>query len=252
MFDEFSIGPITIHMYGVMFALGFISALKICEVRAKKKNLSDDIVWGLFIGAIVGGLLGARLLYYIVEFKAIMKDISILWNFTNGYVVYGGIIGGVLVDYLYCRYKKVNFMKYFDLVMPSVAFAQGLGRIGCFLAGCCYGRETTSFIGITYTTSKIAPNGVKLIPTQLISSAGDFLFAFLLILYDNKCKEKKDGSVAYAYFALYSIGRFVIEFFRNDYRGSIGFLSTSQIISMGIFIIGAGLFVKSRFVKKEA
>lgn len=78
-------------------------------------------------------MLGTRILYYIVEIPEIMKDPSILWDFKNGYVVYGGIIGGILASYIYCRTKKQAFMPYFDLVMPAVSFAQGFGRFGCFL-----------------------------------------------------------------------------------------------------------------------
>ena len=142
-------------------------------------------------------------------------------------------------------------MEYFDLVMPAVALAQGFGRIGCTFAGCCYGKTTDLPIGITYHTSLIAPNGVKLIPTQIISSAGDFFFAFLLIMYARK--KRKDGKVAAMYMFLYSIGRFVIEFFRNDYRGSVGILSTSQIISIFIFVGGLILYFaaeKGKFEKK--
>lgn len=212
MLNEIQIGPVTIHMYGLMMGLGFISAYFLSDYRAKKKGLNQDIVFGILWCAIIGGLLGARLLYYIVEIPSIISDPSILWDFGFGYVVYGGILGGALSSYLYCKKKNAHFMEYFDLVMPAVAMAQGFGRIGCTFAGCCYGRPTNAPIGITYHTSNIAPLGVKLIPTQPISSAGDFLFAFILIMYARK--KRKDGKVAAMYMFLYSIGRFVIEFFR--------------------------------------
>ena len=103
-------------------------------------------------------------------------------------------------------------MPYFDLVMPAVSFAQGFGRFGCFFAGCCYGRETDSWFSITFTHSDFAPNGVKLLPTQLMSSAGDFLICGLLLLYAGR--KPKEGQVAAGYMVLYGIGRFIIEFFR--------------------------------------
>ena len=109
-------------------------------------------------------------------------------GFQNGYVVYGGIIGGIVTSYVYCRIKKENFISYFDLVMPAVSMAQGFGRIGCFCAG-CYGRETHAWYGITFTHSDFAPNGVSLIPTQLISSAGDFLICGVLLWYASKKPE---------------------------------------------------------------
>lgn len=243
MLNEIQIGPVVIHLYGLMMGLGFISAYCVTDYRAKKKGLNTDIIFGILWCAVIGGMLGARLLYYIVELPSIIKDVSILWDFDTGYVVYGGIIGGVLVSYIYCRIKKVHFMEYFDLVMPAVALAQGFGRIGCFFAGCCYGRETDLPFGIVFHNSDIAPNGVKLIPTQLISSAGNFIFAIFLMIYARK--KRQDGKVAAMYLFLYSVGRFIIEFFRDDYRGSVGFLSTSQLISIFIFALGMVLYILS-------
>lgn len=241
MFNEFKIGPVTFHMYGLMIAVGFMSALILTLKRGKKRGFDEDIIWGIFYCAVIGGLVGTRLLYYIVEIPNILKDPSILWNFKNGYVVYGGIIGGILTSFIYCKYKKAAFLSYFDLVMPAVSFAQGFGRLGCFFAGCCYGRETDAWYGITFHNSRFAPNDVKLIPTQLISSGGDFVICGLLLLY--AAKKPQTGRVASMYLLLYGVGRFAVEFLRNDYRGSIGPLSTSQLISIGIVALGALLYV---------
>ena len=243
MLSEIQIGPLTIHLYGLMMGIGFISAYLVTDYRGKKKGYHSDIILGILWCSVLGGMIGARLLYYIVELPSIIQNPSILWDFGYGYVVYGGIIGGVLASYVYCKMKKVHFMSYFDLVMPAVSLAQGFGRIGCLFAGCCYGRETDLPIGIVFHNSDIAPNGIKLLPTQVISSAGDFLFAFLLMAYAKK--KPKTGKVASMYLFLYSTGRFIIEFFRNDYRGSIGFLSTSQLISIFIFVLGLILFLLS-------
>ncbi len=241
MFNDIHIGPITFHMYGLMIAIGFVSALFVAIHRGKKKGLDEDIFYGIFYCAIIGGALGCRLLYYIVEIPHIIQDVSILWNFKVGYVVYGGIIGGIVASFIYCRFKKADFMEYFDMVMPEVSMAQGFGRIGCFFAGCCYGCQTDAWYGITFKNSSIAPNGVSLIPTQLISSAGDFIFAALLMLYASRSPKK--GRVAAAYMILYGIGRFLIEFLRDDYRGSVGILSTSQFISLGIIAAGILMYV---------
>lgn len=237
MFNDLNIGPITIHMYGLMIAIGFMSALFLCLKRGKKKDLDEDIIYGILYCALLGALVGCRLLFYIVEFPNILENPSILWNFREGYVVYGGIIGGIFFAYIYiAKIKKADFLEYLDLTMPSVAFAQGFGRLGCFFAGCCYGAETDSWFHIVFHNSAYAPNNVPLIPTQLISSAGDFIIALLLLWYERKNPMK--GRVTAGYFLLYGLGRFIIEFFRNDYRGNIGFLSTSQLISIGIVVIG--------------
>lgn len=241
MFNDIKIGPVTFHMYGLMIAIGFLAALTMTTRRGKKKGYDEDIIWGIFFCAIFGGLIGTRLLYYIVELPQIIKDPSILWNFKNGYVVYGGIIGGAVASYIYCKVKKAVFLEYFDLVMPAVALAQGFGRIGCFFAGCCYGRETDAWYGITFHNSDFAPNGVKLIPTQIISSIGDFAICGLLLWYASK--KPQAGRVGAGYMLLYGVGRFCVEMLRNDYRGSIGALSTSQMISIVIVAAAVLLYV---------
>ena len=173
----------------------------------------------------------------------------ILDTLPDGFVVYGGILGGILAGWIYCKSKKVDFWKYFDLVMPSVALAQGFGRIGCLLAGCCYGKETDSIFAITFHESEFAPNNVPLIPTEIYSSVLDFAhFALLLFIASRK---KKDGQVAACYLIFYSIGRFILEFFRGDLiRGSVGVLSTSQFISL--FTGAAGIMILILRSRKKA
>lgn len=245
MYSElFSIGPFTVHSYGLMIAIGTIFAFCTAMFRAKRKGLDSEFVFDVGFYAMIAGLIGTRLLYYIVELPQIIKDPSILWDFGNGYVVYGGIIGGLLMGVIYCKIKKKNFFDYFDLIMPSIVLAQGFGRIGCFLAGCCYGKETDSAFGVVFHDSLLAPNGVKLIPTQLISSAGDFLIYVLLVLFAKR--SKKRGQVGAMYLILYSIGRFFVEFLRDDYRGSVGIFSTSQLISLGIVVIGLVMFLTAK------
>jgi len=240
MYSEIvKIGPITIQGYGLMIGIGIACALFVAGERAKSRGLSPDMVYNLAIVSIVFGFIGAKLLYVIVEARALLNDpLQVLSG--SGFVVYGGIIGGILAALIYCKVKGVSFLHYFDLTAPSISIAQGFGRIGCLLAGCCYGCETDSIIGIVFRNSLLAPNNVKLMPTQIISSAGNFLIAAILLLYARK--ERKAGKVGLLYLILYSVGRFIIEFFRNDYRGSIAFLSTSQFISLLVLIISVTMF----------
>lgn len=239
-----SIGPFTIYGYGLMIGIGIIMAYLSAEFRAKKRGLeSGDRILSLVIWCVVGGMLGAKLLYWITQYQEILADPSVIWrNFADGFVVYGGILGGIFTGWLYCRVTKIPFLKYFDLLMPSIALAQGFGRIGCFLAGCCYGRPTDSRIGITFSDSAFAPNGVPLIPTQLISSALNFLHFGLLLWLAPRCKA--DGQLAGCYLMFYSAGRFILEFFRGDLeRGSVGILSTSQFISVFTFLAGVSMVI---------
>jgi len=146
----------------------------------------------------------------------------------------GGILAGLLTAYLYCRKKGLIFAQWLDIMLPPVAVAQGFGRLGCFMAGCCYGLPTDSCLGVVFPAGSGAPAGIPLWPTQLFSAGGDFLIAAILLLYDRK--EHPKGQVGILYLLLYAVGRFAIEFFRNDPRGNVGFLSTSQFISVFMVI----------------
>ncbi len=238
-----TIGPFTLYGYGLMIAVGIFAAYGVLEYRARKQKISSEHIFYAVLWCLLGGGIASKLLFWITEWQEIVENPAfILQTLTDGWVVYGGLIGGVLAGYLYCRVKKLPFLNYFDLLVPSVALAQGFGRIGCFLAGCCYGLETAGPLSVTFTESEFAPNNVPLIPTQIYSSVLDFLhFGILLYLAKHK---KADGQVAACYVIFYSVGRFILEFFRGDIlRGSVGGLSTSQFIGIFTGIFGAALLV---------
>lgn len=243
--ELFSIGPVTVHGYGLMIALGIVCCVLLAIYRAKKYQMNPDAILDIAIFSVLAGFIGAKLMYVIVEFPAFLRDpMSVLGS--EGFVVYGGIIVGVLTAIVYCRIKKLNFMKYFDLCAPSISLAQGFGRIGCLLAGCCYGRATDAWYGIVFPESALAPAGVKLIPTQIISSVGNFAIMAVLLWYYKRAKHT--GNVGAMYMLLYGIGRFLVEMLRNDSRGAVGMLSTSQFISL--FIV-AGAFVLFQVNKRR-
>lgn len=250
--DLFSIGSVTIHGYGLMIGIGVICCIIMGMRRARKYGLSDDAVIDIAIWGLIAGFLGAKLLFVIVEWKSFIADpLSLLG--TEGFVVYGGIIAGVLAAIIYCKCKKLVFLEYFDLCSASIALAQGFGRIGCFMAGCCYGRETDLPIGVIFPESSLAPAGVRVLPTQLMSSAGNFCIMFLLLWHYKR--RKKVGDTGFLYMLLYGVGRFFIEFLRDDDRGVVGMLSTSQFISL--FIVAAAVLLfcwkgRKPVEKKEA
>lgn len=238
--EIFSIGPVTIYGYGLMIAIGILAAYFVGEYRAKKKDLDPEHIFNFVIWCVLGGFLGSKMLFFLTNINDIVNNPKLLLDFSDGWVVYGGIIGGILTAMLYCKIKKLKFLAYFDLLIPSVALAQGFGRIGCLLAGCCYGHETNSPLGIVFHTSRYAPNGVSLVPTQIMSSGLNFIHFFILIWFSNR--KKADGQVGALYLILYSIGRFILEYYRGDLiRGTVGSLSTSQFIS--IFTLAAGIIL---------
>ena len=243
----FEIFGIQVKSYGLMIAIGIIVAATLFINNGKKKGLNEDSLLNLIIFAIIGGMLGGKGLFIITEIKDIIKEPSILLNFGYGFVVYGAIGGGALAMYLYSKRKNWNVIEMLDMTVPGLAIAQGFGRIGCFLAGCCYGSETTSPIGVQFPQDSLAPSGIHLHPTQIYSSIFDFLLGLILLYYSKK--ERKNGKVMGLYLIIYSIGRFFVEFLRNDPRGNVGILSTSQFIAIFTLFIGISIFNNHKIFK---
>lgn len=232
--DLFSIGRFTVHGYGLMIGMGFLFAVLLGSYKAKKVGLSADDFTSIAMWVLIIGFLGGKILFLIVEFKGFLQNpLSMLKS--EGFVVYGGIFTGILAIYVYCKIKKLEFLRYIDLFAAFVPLNQAFGRMGCFMAGCCYGRETDSFLGVVFPEGGLAPAGVKVLPTQIFMAVGDLVIFLILLWYYSG--DRKPGKTTVLYLVLYSIGRFIIEFFRNDYRGSVGFLSTSQFISIILLMI---------------
>ncbi|MBE6968903.1 MAG: prolipoprotein diacylglyceryl transferase [Ruminococcaceae bacterium] len=236
MYNElFSIGPLTVHGYGLMIGIGVLVAYFWATKRGEKRGINEDNVLSILMIAVIVGFAGAKVLHIITDWKHFLSDpMSVLGG--EGFAVYGGIISGLLGCWIFCRCKKIAFLDALDVFMPPVAAAQGFGRIGCFLAGCCYGKATDCALGVVF------PGFTEAVwPTQLFSSAACFLLALALALYDRR--EHAKGNVGAVYLILYSVGRFLIEFLRNDPRGNVGFFSTSQFISLFMLPIGIALYV---------
>lgn len=243
--DWFTIGPVTIHGYGVMIAVGILSAVWFAERLARKHGLDADKIDGLAITSVIVGYVFSKLTYVLTVWDAFLADPAGVLG-SSGWVVYGGILGGLFGAWVYCRIRKMDFMAYLNVCMPAVALAQGFGRIGCFFAGCCYGMPTHGAFGVTFPEDSLCPIHEPVIPTQLISSFGDFILFYLLYrVYENENLRDRTGAL---YLILYSAGRFVIEFLRGDIaRGSIGIFSTSQFIAIFVFAAGIVLYyVQSR------
>ncbi|CUP74342.1 prolipoprotein diacylglyceryl transferase [Clostridium baratii] len=244
----FQIGNFKVYSYGFMIAIGIVLASILFIKRAKALGYDEDKLLNLIIITVIAGALGGKLLFIITEFKDILNNPEILLNFGNGFVIYGAIILGALGLYLYSRKCKYDSLQLLDLAAPSLALAQGFGRIGCFLAGCCYGRETHLPIGVIFPADSLAESGVPLLPTQIFSSIFDFALAAFLFWYSRK--KRKNGKVLASYIIIYSIGRFIVEFLRNDPRGNVWLLSTSQFIAIFTLIFGIIIYNLDK-IKKE-
>ncbi|OVE77059.1 hypothetical protein BVX98_03730, partial [bacterium F11] len=163
-----------------------------------------------------------------------------IWE--GGLVFYGGFLAGFLLLLLYSRFREISWLTLGDAFAAPLFLAQSLGRIGCFAAGCCYGKPTESFVGVTFTkTESLAPLHVALHPTQLYSSLGNFLL-FLGVLYLGH-KRPPRGVLFASYLLGYGVFRLLIEFVRDDFRGpTLSTLFPSQWISLA-GIIGGGLML---------
>lgn len=249
MHPYLSIFGFQLPCFGLMMLTGMLSAFFLLLHNHKKTSVTEDNLYSVAILAIIFGLLGAKLLFWIVELDKVLANPHFLFEtLTSGFVFYGALILGAVAVSIFCKRKKQNLFTYLDLICPSFAIGQAFGRIGCFLAGCCYGSVTDSCFGVTYPAGvgSAAPAGIPLLPTQLFESAFCFLLCiFLTVLFKNR---KKEGTVTGMYFILYGVWRFFIEFFRSDDRGSVFGLSTSQFIGIFVILLGIAILI---FFRKE-
>lgn len=238
MLPHFHLFGLEIPTFGVMMLVGMVAAFVLLYFNRRRVPFSEDDLLTMALYAIIGGFIGAKLLYWIVEFDQILANPRFLLDtLTAGFVFYGALIVGALAILVFARRRRQPFFGYVDLVAPSFILAQGFGRIGCFCAGCCYGAVCDSPLSVIYPAGSSAPAGVPLLPTQLFESA--FCFVFAAVLTAIFRRQKRYGTTTGWYLVGYGVWRFIIEFFRSDDRGAVGALSTSQFI--GIFIVLFGI-----------
>ncbi len=231
------IGPITLYTYGMLVAFGFLCALALAIYLAPRFGFPKIFVWDWAFYVLIGVIVGSRLLYFIVEWRYIeWTPKGILLTFLHaGGVFYGGLIGAAALSIWYLRRVQAPLWDAADLAAAPLALGHAIGRIGCFAAGCCYGKPTDVPWAVEFTHpfsgEKIGtPLMTPLHPTQLYESAWNlviFVTIFVLIRW-----RRRSGDLWWIYLPMYGVGRFVIEFFRGDPRGSFWGLSTSQWIAL--------------------
>jgi phosphatidylglycerol:prolipoprotein diacylglycerol transferase len=230
-------GPITVYTYGVLLAAAYLLGLQLAMVRARKRNLDATRVMDLGIYIIISALIGAKLLLLVTDFQTFRNNPAELFSlFRSGGVFYGGLILAVVVALWYIRRIGLPLWTTCDVFAPGIALGHVVGRFGCFFAGCCWGKPTTLPWGITFTDPFAAANvgtplNQALHPTQLYEAGAELLILALLLGTERKGKPFA-GRTFWLYMLLYAVSRFIIEFFRDDPRGMVGVLSTSQFISV--------------------
>ena len=237
----FRLGPLTVHTYGVLVAAGFLVGIVFAVRQAKKEGIPSDKITDLAFYIILAAIIGSRLLFIFVNAGYyISNPLGVFKIWEGGLVFYGGVLLAVPTAVWYVTSNRLGLWNIADILAPSIAIGHAFGRLGCFAAGCCYGKAAASLPwAVVFTDPNcLAPTNIAMHPTQLYESAGEFV-NFLVLISLGKHRTFS-GEIFMSYLVLYSILRFTVEFFRGDVeRGFIlPNLSVSQGISLAVFLTG--------------
>jgi phosphatidylglycerol:prolipoprotein diacylglycerol transferase len=243
-----------IPSYGVIFAAGALLAWWWFVARARTLGLPPEPVFNLAFYTLLAGLLGAKLTLIVVDFPYYAAHpAEILGTVRSAGVLMGGLLAGALTFLLYARRQGLPIRELGDAIAAPLALAQGIGRIGCFAAGCCYGVGSDLWCAVRFTNPAAhdqtgVPLGVPLLPIQLIECAFDLALAAVLT-WAWRRRPAPAGTVAWLFFVLYGAGRGILEIWRGDSVRGLwlgGAVSTSQIFSVVSVAAGAALLIHDR------
>jgi phosphatidylglycerol:prolipoprotein diacylglycerol transferase len=270
----------TVNTYGALLALAFLAGLFVMARQAAADNLDKNRVYDLGLWVLVASLIGSKLLMIVTDwddYEGNWRAFLSLDFLRSGGVFYGGFIGAVIASVIMMRIYKLPWWRTADAFAPGIAIGQAIGRLGCFSAGCCWGKPTTAFCGVHFSDKGHEVTNVPTIvahlpaaiqqqwadklggltapvhlhPVQLYEVGATLvIFAILLVMAR---KRKFHGQIVLAYAVLYAVARFIIEIWRDDPRGALLGLSTSQFIALVIFVGGIAAYVyRSRTLKNSS
>jgi phosphatidylglycerol---prolipoprotein diacylglyceryl transferase len=248
----FEYGEFFLPTYGVLVALGFLAALWVVNRLSREAGLDPERSMNLALYCVLSGLVGAKLLYIVLEYQRYLArpgDLFTISTLQSGGAFYGGLILAIVVSYLYGRRQKLPWLRTADVFAPAIAIGHGIGRLGCFAAGCCWGGRCDLPWAVVYTDPEAnrlvgVPLNIHLHPTQLYEAGGEFLiFGFLWWRFHRKHRE---GTIIGLYLILYSILRFSVEFVRHhEQENLLGLpLSNAQWISLVLIAVGAAILAR--------
>lgn len=245
----FEVGGFTIYSYGVLLAAAYLLGLRFALIRARRRGVNPQRVMDLGIWIIVGALIGAKLLLLVVDFRQFTASPrELLGLVRSGGVFYGGLIGGLGVALWYIRRHTLPLWTTTDVFAPGIALGHVVGRLGCLMAGCCFGRPASVPWAITFHDAAAAANvgtplGIPLHPTQLYEAGAEAAILLMLLSLERRGRSFP-GRTFWSYMLLYGISRFAIEFFRGDARGMVfDVLSTSQFVSVILVPLAIAMLV---------
>jgi phosphatidylglycerol---prolipoprotein diacylglyceryl transferase len=247
----FHIGPLTVYSYGVLVAFGVLLGLWYARHQAPRNGLDPDRVWNLGIYMVLTALVVAKLwlvALYLPYYVSNPREIFSLGIVQSGGTFYGGVLGAIAVAVIYGWRAKMPALALLDTYAAGLPLGHAIGRLGCFMAGCCYGRPTTKPWGVTFLDPIAAklvgtPVGIKLHPTELYESFAEWCNFGILILMGRR--QTFRGQITGTYLLLYGLERGTIEFFRGDPDRTMLFhnsLSLMQVVSVCFILTGSYLW----------
>jgi phosphatidylglycerol---prolipoprotein diacylglyceryl transferase len=249
----FHFGSITVYTYGVLVATGVVLGLLYARRQAQRAGLDPEKTWNMGIYTILIALLLAKVWLVFSDWNYYMahpREILSVATFQSGGTFYGGVVGAILTIVLYAHFQKMPLLSVMDTFAAALPLGHAIGRLGCFAAGCCYGKPTAVPWGVTFTNPTAAqiagtPLDVHLHPTQLYESAAEFLNFLILVWLGGRQRFK--GQLLGTYFLLYGAERGTIEFFRGDPGRTMLFhnsVSLMQLVSVVLILIGLFLWYR--------
>ena len=262
----FNLFGLEIRSFGLMAATGLLFAFWLMRKRAIKAQQNPETLSDILFFSMIGALIGARLLYVVRNYDAeFAHDFWKVFRINEGGIVFqGGFLGGLLVAWILCRKKNFDFIMGLDIIAPCLALGHAMGRIGCFLNGCCYGGICDPSVGVQFPKNSLpfvdqmsagkllpmAQHSLPVHPTQIYSFIANVGICIILVMVTDKMKFK--GHLFSLYLMLYGVWRLSIEFLRDDQDRHLG-LSVAQYIAIGQFAVGVALWVyfSKKYSKKE-
>ena len=239
----FRIGGLEFHVWGMLVAVGVLAGLWLSSRLVQGSEITAEILQEYVLYGVLVGFLGARVwevAFSWGDYRANPIQAILFWQ--GGLSIQGAVIANVLLAWWYFRRKKLSFYRFADFAAPGLMLGQAIGRIGCFFNGDAYGKPTEAWYGVVYQPGTPAFNAwgsTPLIPAELMEAGLDL--AILAVLLRLLGKKQFDGQVILAYFVLYSVGRFGLEFLRTDSL-MIGGLKAAQLTALITITIAAGLW----------
>jgi phosphatidylglycerol---prolipoprotein diacylglyceryl transferase len=250
----FQSGAFTIYTYGVLAAAGFLVGLFYAYHQAPRAGIDPGKIWDVAVYGILVALLSSKLWLILSDWSFYAANPRAMFSITtlqSAGTFYGGVLGAILWVIFYCRLQNLPLLRVLDLTAAPVALGHAIGRLGCFAAGCCYGKPTSLPWGVTFTdrlATRLSgtPLNTPLHPTQLYESGAEFLNFALLVWFG--AKKRLPGQIVGLYFVLYGIERGAMEFLRDDPGRTLLFqnkVSLMQIVSVGLVAVGAYLWLRA-------